>query len=110
VHIIRGDFRVLNRQLSFAALVVLGAAAPAVIAIAAPPAAAPAKPAAGLPNRAGMLNSMGNNFKAIDTNGDGTLNAAELQAAEAKVQQNRLNAVRARVEAEFTKLARAPGG
>jgi Ca2+-binding EF-hand superfamily protein len=50
------------------------------------------------------MTSMATNFKAIDTNGDGTLSAAELQAAEAKVQQNRINAIRQRVEGEFTKL------
>ena len=42
--------------------------------------------------------------KVIDTNGDGTLSAAEIQAAEAKVQQQRIVALRGRVDAEFTKL------
>ena len=40
----------------------------------------------------------------IDANGDGTLSAAELAAAEGKVQQQRIAALRARVEGEFTKL------
>jgi Ca2+-binding EF-hand superfamily protein len=98
---------VLKRHLPLAALVMMGAAAPAAAAIAAAPSPAPAKPAAPAattPNRTAVLNSMATNFKAIDTNGDGTLNAAELQAAEAKVQQNRINAIRGKVEAEFTKL------
>jgi hypothetical protein len=85
----------------------LGVAAPAGAAAPAPTAAAqPAapKPAAATPNRTGVINSMAANFKAIDTNGDGTLTAAELQAAEAKVQQNRIAAIRQRVEGEFTKL------
>ena len=95
------------RHLPLAALVMAGLAAPAAAAVAAAPAAtAPAKPAAtaAVPNRASVMTSMANNFKAIDANGDGTLSAAELQAAEAKVQQNRINAIRQRVEGEFTKL------
>jgi Ca2+-binding EF-hand superfamily protein len=88
----------------------LGAAAPAAAIAAAPPIQmAQAKPAApkgtpATPTRANVINSMANNFKAIDTNGDGTLSATELQAAEAKVQQNRIAAIRQRVEGEFTKL------
>jgi Ca2+-binding EF-hand superfamily protein len=112
LHFIRGDFRVFTRYFSLAALGLMAAAAPAAAAIAAAPApakpaAAPARPAAApaaAPNRTAVLNSMAANFKAIDTNGDGTLSAAELQAAEAKVQQNRINAIRQRVEGEFTKL------
>jgi Ca2+-binding EF-hand superfamily protein len=51
-----------------------------------------------------LLKGLDANFKTIDTNGDGTLSAAELQAAEAKVQQQRIAQIRARVDAEFTKL------
>ena len=43
-------------------------------------------------------------FKAVDTNGDGTLSAAEVGAAELKILQQRAAAVRQRLEAEFNKL------
>lgn len=90
---------------SFAALIALGAAAPAAAAVQARPATTAPKPAAQpAPTRAGMIKNLDATFKAIDTNGDGTLNAAELQAAEAKTQQQRIAQLRARVDAEFTKL------
>ena len=73
---------------SFAALIALGLAA----------AAQPA------PTRAVLLRNLDTGFKAIDTNGDGSLSSAELQAAEGKVQQQRLAQVRARFESDFTKL------
>ena len=56
------------------------------------------------PTRAGLLKSLDTNFKAIDPNGDGTLSSAELGAAEGKVQQRRIAAIRTRVDGEFTKL------
>ena len=43
-------------------------------------------------------------FKAIDTNGDGTLSVQEISAAELKVLQTRAGAVRGRLDAEFAKL------
>ena len=92
------------RFLSLGALIALGSA-PALATAA--PAAAPAgaKPATAHPaTRAGLINGLNGNFQAIDTNGDGTLSAAELQTAEAKVQQQRLAALRTRIESEFTKL------
>ncbi len=93
-----------DRYLPIAGLIMVGAAVPALAA------AQPAKPAAkpattqAPPTRAGLINSMQNNFKAIDTNGDGTLSAAELQAAEGKVQQQRVAQIRTRFEADFAKL------
>lgn len=51
-----------------------------------------------------MIKGIDANFKAIDTNGDGTLSSNELAAAEGKVQQQRIAALRSRVDAEFTKL------
>ena len=95
----------LNRY-SFAALIAISAAAPvsaSAVAPAAPKAAAP-RPAQAAPTRAGVLNNVNATFKAIDTNGDGTLSAAELTTAEGKVQQQRVGQVRQRIEAEFNKL------
>jgi Ca2+-binding EF-hand superfamily protein len=92
------------RIISFASLLALGAA-PALATAA--PAAAPAtgaKPAAQPQNRTTIQKGLDANFKAIDTNGDGALNAPELAAAEGKIQQQRLGALRGRVDAEFTKL------
>jgi Ca2+-binding EF-hand superfamily protein len=100
---------VLKFHLPLAAVVALGAAAPALATAAAQPAAGKPAPKAAqaaqaAPNRATLQKNLDANFKAIDTNGDGTLSAAELQAAEGKVQQQRLGAVRGKVEAEFNKL------
>jgi Ca2+-binding EF-hand superfamily protein len=91
---------VINRRLSLAALVALGLTVPAAVAAQPKPAAASAQ----AQTRAGLMNSLQSNFKTIDTNGDGTLSAAELQAAESKVQQQRIAQLRGRVEAEFAKL------
>jgi Ca2+-binding EF-hand superfamily protein len=96
---------VLKFHLPLAAVIVLGAA-PALATAAAqqglgkPAAAAAQAP----PTRAALQKNLDTTFKSIDTNGDGSLSAAELQAAEGKVQQQRIGAVRTRVEAEFTKL------
>ena len=93
-------------SVSLVAAGVLFASAPALATAAQAP--APGKPAASAaqtaPNRAALQRTLDANFKSIDTNGDGTLNAAELQAAEGKVQQQRIQALRGRVESEFTKL------
>jgi hypothetical protein len=94
-----GENLVFDRYLPLAGLIVLGAAVPALAT-----AAQPAKPAAQAPTRTALINAMQANFKTIDTNGDGTLSAAELQAAEGKVQQQRIAQLRARVDGEFTKL------
>jgi Ca2+-binding EF-hand superfamily protein len=93
-----------NSYLSITALIALGAGAPALATAAQAPAAKPAAQAQAAPTRASFIRSLDNGFKAIDTNGDGSLSSAELQVAEGKVQQQRLAAMRARVEKEFTKL------
>jgi hypothetical protein len=74
-------------------------------------AAAPAQPKAAAPKaaaqpltRASLTRDLDATFKAIDTNGDGTLTTNEVSAAELKVMQNRAGAVRTRMDAEFTKL------
>jgi hypothetical protein len=95
-----------NRYVSFVAAIMLGAAAPA-LATAAPAGAAQApRPAAQqvTPTRTAVLRNLETSFKALDTNGDGTLSQPEIAAAEAKGQQQRLSTVRSKVEAEFTKL------
>jgi hypothetical protein len=91
---------VLIRYSSLAALLALGAA-PALATTAAPTTAptAAARPAAGnsaqpIP-RAAVIKSRDDAFKKIDTNGDGSLSAAELAASDAAV-------LRARLQAEFT--------
>ena len=78
-----------NPIVPFTALVALSLAAPGISA------PAPAAPSA--PTRAAVV-------KNISANGDGVLNAAELQAAEAKGLQQRLAALRGKLEGEFTKL------
>jgi hypothetical protein len=92
-----------KHSLSIAALIVLGAAAP-VTASAAQTAAAPSTARPPLPTRATVQKNLDTQFKGIDSNGDGTLNAAEINAAEAKVIQGRMAAVRGRVEGEFARL------
>jgi Ca2+-binding EF-hand superfamily protein len=86
------------RFASFAALISVGAT-PA-FATAAVPATAPAavKPAAAQAvTRAAVSNGRDAAFKKIDTNGDGSISAAELAAADAGL-------ARARLDAEFGKL------
>jgi Ca2+-binding EF-hand superfamily protein len=78
--------------------------APAFAAAAPAPAAKPAGAAQPAPTRAALIKGLDATFKAVDTNGDGSISAAEAQAAEGKVQQQRLTRVRANVEAEFAKL------
>jgi len=92
---------------SLAAIALLGAAAPAFATAAQTPpprAGAPGAAAQPAPTRAAMVRNVDANFKSIDGNGDGTLSATELAAAEGKVQQQRLAQVRQRFEADFTKL------
>jgi hypothetical protein len=105
-HSIRGDSRVFYRNLSIAALA--AACASAAFAAAPTPARPQAKPNAAAqqapPTRAALLKSVDSNFKAIDSNGDGSLSAAELAAAEGKVQQRRIATMRSRVDSEFGKL------
>ena len=94
-----------------AAAATLGAAAPAMASAAPTAAPKPAAPAAkqqAAPTRAALLKGLDAGFKAIDTNGDGFLSAAEAQAAEGKVIQQRVARARTNVEAEF--MAAAPTG
>jgi len=95
---------VLKFHVPLAAAIMLGAAPALATAAAQPTASKPAAAAQTPPNRAALQKNLDATFKAIDTNGDGSLSAAELSAAEGKVQQQRLGNVRTRVEAEFTKL------
>lgn len=99
-----GENRVFHRYLSLGIIAALGTSAPALAAAQARPATTAAAPGQQAATRAGVLRNLDANFKAIDTNGDGTLSSAELGAAEAKVQQQRLNMLRSRVEAEFARL------
>ena len=95
--------------LSSAALVALASSGPLAAAVA-PAAAQAAKPAAKpaaaaqVPTRANLVRQTDGSFKAIDTNSDGTLSAAELGVAEGKVQQQRIAQLRGRADAEFAKL------
>ena len=96
-----------NRYLMLGAAIAAAAVSPAFATAAAPApapkAATPAPPAQAL-TRAAMTRQIDGTFKAVDTNGDGTLSAAEISAAELKVLQQRAGAIRARVDSEFTKL------
>ena len=88
-----------------AAIAAVGAAVPSLASATQAPAARPAgQPAQAAPTRATMVKNLDANFKSIDSNGDGTLNAAELGAQESKVQQNRLGQLRRNYEAGFTRL------
>ena len=95
-----------HRYLSLGIIAALGTSAPALAAAQARPTTTAPAPAAqqAASTRAGVLRNLDANFKAIDTNGDGTLSSAELGAAEGKVQQQRLNFLRSRVESEFARL------
>ena len=92
-----GEIPVTYRFLSIAAMTV-AASAPALAVAQTAPAAQQT------PNRPTLLRNLDSNFKLIDTNGDGTLVAAELAAAELKSQQQRMNAMRTQVEQRFTQL------
>ena len=96
------------RNFSLAVAIAVAGATPGFAASKAPSPARQANtttasaPAA--PNRAAVVRNIDANFKAIDTNGDGTLSVAELAAAAGKGQQQRLAKLRARFEADFAKL------
>ena len=95
---------------SIGAVLALSAAAPAFAAApatAAPKmtlAQAPAKPAARSATRADLLKSADANFKKVDLNGDGTLNKAEIDAAQVRMQQAASANIGARIQSEFNKL------
>ena len=87
-----------------AAIAAVGAAVPSLASAQTPAPRAGAQPAQAAPTRAMMVRNLDANFKSIDSNGDGTLNAAELGTQESKVQQNRLAQLRKNYEAGFTRL------
>lgn len=94
-----------NRYLLLAATMIAAPAFATAAPAPAPRTAAPAPAAqATPPTRAAVIKNLDTTFKAVDTNGDGTLSTAEVQAAELKVQQQRVVALRGRVEAEFARL------
>jgi Ca2+-binding EF-hand superfamily protein len=97
---------VSKSYVSLAAAIAFAATAPAFATAATAQTAA--KPAAGAaqaaPNRTAVLKNLEGSFKALDANGDGTLSQAEIAAAEAKSQQQRVGVLRSRMDAEFTKL------
>jgi hypothetical protein len=95
---------VSNRSVSLVAAFTLGVSAPALATAQTSARPAPAANAQPAPTRAAVIKNLDATFKAIDTNGDGTLAQAELAAAEAKTLQNRQANVRSKVEGEFTKL------
>ena len=99
-----GERPVTYRFLTLAALTIAAAPAMAAAQTAAPRPGAAAPAAQPTPNRATLLRNLDNNFKLIDSNGDGTLVAGELAAAELKSQVQRQNALRAQVETRFTQL------
>lgn len=90
----------IHRYLPIAALIAIAPAAPA-LATAAAAVQAPARPApaaaAQSVSRAAVIKGRDDAFKKIDSNGDGSINAAELAAADAGM-------ARARLQAEFGRL------
>lgn len=105
----QGESQVSKLSVSaLAAALTVALAAPSLAAAQAPAAKPAAKPAAApqqqASTRANVIKGLDANYKSIDTNGDGTLSAAELAAAEGKVQQRRIAARRTQHEAGFTRL------
>ena len=76
---------------------------PARTAAQAPRPGAPAANAQASQTRAAVLRNLDTAFKTIDKNGNGTLDAAEMSAAEAQVQQRQIAAIRGRFETQFAK-------
>lgn len=89
-----------NHRLKLAAALIVSPA----IAGAAPPAASTAKAAPQALTRASLSSNLDAMFKEVDSNHDGTVNQAEIAAAESKEIQQHVAALRARVDSEFTKL------
>jgi hypothetical protein len=77
-----------------------------VSVFAAAPAAATPSPASPqtAPTRAALVRNLNAGFNSADTNNDGILSQAELAAAEARAQQERLAAARGRMGTAFDKL------
>ena len=99
----------LKFHVSMAAAIAVGLAAPAFATAAPAPALRPAAaqtaaPQQVAPTRTAVIKNMDTTFKQLDTNGDGSLSQAEIAAAEAKSQQQRVGVLRSRMDAEFTKL------
>ena len=94
--------------LSLAAVLAVSVSAPALAApqllgavqAAAAAPAAPAKP----PTRAEVIRSAGTNFAELDTNKDGSLSKAEVDAAQARSQQRATANLTLRINQEFAKL------
>ena len=76
----------------------------AILATAATPVVAQSDAAAAPPTRAEIKSNLDARFKAIDTNGDGAIGKAEIDAANALVAKEAAAAVSKRVEAEFAQL------
>lgn len=86
------------------AAIALGAALATPAAAAPAPASPMAQAAPAAPTRAALLKTLDGNFKSVDANGDGTLSQSEIAAAEAKLLQQRVAALRSGIEQEFAKL------
>ena len=93
-----------NFILGLAVAAALATPAFATVAQAQAPKPAAAAPAQNPPSRATLLRNLGTSFKAVDTNGDGTLNIQEVNAAEARRQQAMIQQVQTRYTQEFGKL------
>lgn len=92
---------------AIALFVAVGLAARSAGAPAAPKPAPPARTGQGAQQpltRTSVVEQMKARFRAIDTNGDGVLTQDELASADAKAEQQRIAAIRGRMELEFSKL------
>ncbi len=106
------EISVSHPFVSIGAVLALSAAAPAFAAAPAPvtpkmtlaQAPAAAKPAPRPATRADLINSADANFKKVDTNNDGVLNKAEIDAAQVRMQQQASANIGTRIQAEFNKL------
>jgi hypothetical protein len=116
-----GDFQLHKLSHLAVSTAVLLATAASASALAAPaPAAKPAaRPAPQSMSRTTLIQNLATQFKAIDTNNNGGIEAAEAGAAESKVEQQRLGAMFTKLDinkdgqlsrAEFMSLAPAPNG
>lgn len=86
--------------LSTLAILALPVPAAGQVAPASPGAAAASQPL----TRARLSEQLDTNFKALDTNGDKTLNAAEIEAAQQKSVAQAKVAIGQRLDAEFAKM------
>lgn len=94
-----------NNNLILGLSVAAALATPAfAVAQAQAPKPATTAPAQSPPTRAVLIRNLETSFKAVDTNGDGTLNVPEVNAAEARRQQNMIQQVQTRYAQEFGKL------